>query len=140
MQALSNAGIAAGTVTAVLTLFAGMALAQEELDDLEVTLDVVDGVVELDANIRGLRGPGERGDFSVETPAGDGTAEGAPPNADPPTLPNVRADGVRDAFAGDGLGEMADAEFEALDDFEEGEDVDEDQFDELPEPMPDPMP
>ena len=113
MQALAGARIAA----AVLTLFAGAtaALAQEDLDDLEVTMEVVDDVVELEASIRGLRGPGERGDFSAD---------------------------VEDAAepAGDVTAVMIDADFEAQDDFEEGEDVDEDEFDELPELVPDPMP
>ena len=138
MQALAGARIAA----AVVTLFAGAtaALAQEDLDDLEVTMEVVDDVVELEASIRGLRGPGERGDFSADVedaaePAGDVTAV-----TDAAAAPRDRDDEGRDAFANDGLGEMTDADFEAQDDFEEGEDVDEDEFDELPELMPDPMP
>lgn len=138
MQALAGARIAA----AVLTTFAGAtaALAQEDLDDLEVTMEVVDDVVELEASIRGLRGPGERGDFSADVedaaePAGDVTAV-----TDAAAAPRGRDDEGRDAFANDGLGEMTDADFEAQDDFEEGEDVDEDEFDELPELMPDPMP
>ena len=138
MHALTSARIG----TAVLTLFAGAAtaLAQEDLDDLEVTMEVVDSVAELEAAIGGLRGPGERGDFSVEAEADSDTAGTIPAVADSAAAAMNRDEERRDAFANDGLGELNDADFEAQDDFDEGEDVDEDQFDELPEPLPEPMP
>ena len=138
MQALAGTRIAA----AVLTLFAGanLALAQEDLDDLEVTMEVVDNVVELEPAIGRLRGPGERGDFSADVDDAADAALEVPAVAEVPAAPRGRGDEGRDAFANDGLGELNDADFEAQDDFEEGEDVDEDQFDELPDPMPDPMP
>lgn len=138
MQALAGARIAA----AVVTLFAGAtaALAQEDLDDLEVTMEVVDDVIELEASIGELRDPGERGDFSADVEDAADPAGSAPEIAEAAAAPRSRADEGRDPFANDGLGEMNDADFEAQDDFEEGEDVDEDEFDELPEPMPDPVP
>lgn len=132
----------AQAAAAMLTLSAGatVALAQGDLDDLEVTMEVVDDVVELEAAMSGLRRPGERGDFSADIDdAEDPEAELRRLEAEP-LAPSERGDEGRDAFADDGLGEMNDADFEAQDDFEEGEDVDLDQFDELPDPMPDPVP
>ncbi len=138
MQALAGTRIAA----AVLALFTGttVALAQEDLDDLEVTMEVVDNVVELESAIGRLRGPGERGDFSADAEGAADAVLEVPAAVEAAAAARGLDNEGRDAFADDGLGELSDAAFEAQDDFEEGEDVDEDQFDELPEPMPDPVP
>lgn len=116
MQTLGSAWIAG----AILALFADTAAARADLDDLEVTMAVVDDLDGLDSELEAVAE--RRGDFEA---SGDKLTAGA-------LAPDARRDEGHDAFLNDGLGEMNDADFEAQDDFEEGEDVDEDRFDALP--------
>ena len=116
MQTLGSAWIAG----AILALLADTAAAQADLDDLEVTMAVVDDLDGLDSELEAVAA--RRGDFEA---SGDNLTAAA-------IAPDARRDEGHDAFLNDGLGEMNDADFEAQDDFEEGEDVDEDRFDALP--------
>lgn len=116
MQTLGSAWIAG----AILALLADTAAARADLDDLEVTMAVVDDPDGLDSELEAVAE--RRGDFEA---GGDNPTAGA-------IAPDARRDEGHDAFMNDGLGEMNDADFEAQDDFEEGEDVDEDRFDALP--------
>ena len=116
MQTLGGTWIAGAA--AILALLADTAAARADLDDLEVTMAVVDDLDGLDTELEAIAK--RRGDFGA---AGDGLTGIAP---------DARRDEGHDAFMNDGLGEMNDADFEAQDDFEEGEDVDEDRFDAVP--------
>ena len=118
MQTLGSAWIAG----AILALLADTAAARADLDDLEVTMAVVDDLDGLDSELEAVAE--RRGDFEA---SGDNRTDAAGAIA-----PDARRDEDHDAFMNDGLGEMNDADFEAQDDFAEGEDVDEDRFDALP--------
>jgi len=101
-----------------------------ELEDLEVTMEVVDGPAELGEILAELRAP--RANRVVETStegaeaAERGSSDAREERADP-----FGEDRFRE-FDDDFLNESTEADFEHEDSFEEGEIVDEDIFDELP--------
>jgi len=121
-------------VSIVLTCFAllpAVAIA-DGLDDLEVTMDVLDTESELDEVIAEMRGP-EDGDSESDR------------NDEEDEVGEVGGDGEADgdvAAAGDGFErDVVREEDEMADEsnFEEGEEVDEDIFDEIDDPMDEPM-
>lgn len=122
MQTLGGTWMAGAA--AILALLADTAAARADLDDLEVTMAVVDDLDGLDAELEAIAE--RRGGFGAASDSLTGSV------AADAVAPDARRDEGHDAFMNDGLGEMNDADFEAQDDFEEGEDVDEDRFDALP--------
>ncbi len=125
----------AQTFARVLALtVAGLSLAAPvsgaELEDLEVTMEVVDGPAELGEILAELRAP--RAERVVETSA-EGTEAAERGSAD---VREERRDPFGEdrfrEFDDDFLNESTEADFEHEDSFEEGEIVDEDIFDELP--------
>ena len=122
--------LANGLALAVAGLSLAAPASGNELEDLEVTMEVVDGPAELGEILAELRAP--RLERAVETSAEDagsaerGSVDAGEERADP--LGEERSNDFDDDF----LNESTEADFEHEDRFEEGEIVDEDLFDELP--------
>ena len=118
---------------AVAGLSLAVAASGSELEDLEVTMEVVDGPAELDEILSELRAPraeriAELRETGVE---GSGAAEQGSADARAEQTDPFGEERLRQ-FDDDFLNESSEADFEYEDSFEEGEIVDEDVFDELP--------
>jgi hypothetical protein len=120
-----------------------VAIAQDELGDLEVTMEIVNDARELDEFMSEMPGPGSSLDDGIEVveeredrPADAGLG-GTGSRADAENLPEggerAGVDDFEDDDFSDGSDDLEDSDraFAAEDDFEEGEWVDTDEFDEM---------
>ena len=133
----------------VASAFAGMpapSVAQNKMEDLEVTMQVVDGARELAESMSGMRGPdagavvaddrdetaGDAGeiDSSAEEIAEDAEAGNV---IDPPLGRDFEQDSYDD---GDANLQRSDRNFDTEDDFREDEEIDQDEYDELEDESP----
>jgi hypothetical protein len=116
--------------------------AQDDLEDLEVTMEVVDGALELDAMMSEMRGPDEPIETYDEMEGPGRTSElmGSEGGLGGTSAePGPEAAPYRDRFEGDRLEgsnvrlPQSDQAFEDEVDWEEEEHVDQDEYDELPD-------
>jgi hypothetical protein len=132
-------------ITASLTLAAAPSElpAQDDLEDLEVTMEVVDGALELDTVMSEMRGPEESietYDDEMEGPGRTSELMGSEGGLGGTSAePGRDAVPYRDRFEGDRLEgsnvrlPQSDQAFEDEVDWEEEEHVDQDEYDELPD-------
>ncbi|MEO1247778.1 MAG: hypothetical protein AAFX56_19030 [Pseudomonadota bacterium] len=127
--------VAAAVAIAAALAAPAAVLADSDVEDLEVTMEVVDSARQLDEIIAELRPPRAERDSAageLEAARAATAAAEAPRTAQDDSKPAFRSEPQRDNFDNDYLVEETEDDFEAEDDFEEGEIVDEDIFDELP--------
>ncbi len=130
-------------VAAALVVTPVVATAQDDLGDLEVTMEIVDDGRELDEFMSEMPGPGSGLDDGIdvvderEDRPRDAGLGGTGNRDDAVNLPEggerAGVDGFEDDDFSDGNDDLEDSDraFAAEDDFEEGEWVDTDEFDEM---------
>lgn len=124
-------------VLACFAFFPG-AVHADDLDDLDVTMEVIDDVAGLDFAIAEMEGPDDVGDFDD---GADEESEYDGVEGEEEPVPEDDYDEIEDEFENDMEGDFEhdedfdDEELDEEDDFEheEGEDVDDDEYDEIDE-------